>query len=121
MNDAERRAARWYRLRGWRILAANVSTSPLIVAGGGAASASTRTGCGRRQRNVRTVIATSAGRKSSARSITATLGSGHDGGPASPKRGRLARAGGRGLVRVECHRCEVALERNGLVLQLRGR
>ncbi len=24
MNDAERRAARWYRLRGWRILGANV-------------------------------------------------------------------------------------------------
>jgi putative endonuclease len=24
VNDAERRAARWYRLRGWRILAANV-------------------------------------------------------------------------------------------------
>ena len=24
MNSAERRAARWYRLRGWRILAANV-------------------------------------------------------------------------------------------------
>ncbi len=24
MNDAERRAARWYRLRGWRIVAANV-------------------------------------------------------------------------------------------------
>ena len=24
MNSAERRAARWYRLRGWRILGANV-------------------------------------------------------------------------------------------------
>ena len=24
MNQAERRAARWYRLRGWRILGANV-------------------------------------------------------------------------------------------------
>ena len=24
MNDAERRAARWYRLRGWRILGTNV-------------------------------------------------------------------------------------------------
>ena len=24
MNDAERRAARWYRLRGWRVLGANV-------------------------------------------------------------------------------------------------
>jgi putative endonuclease len=24
VNDAERRAARWYRLRGWRILGANV-------------------------------------------------------------------------------------------------
>ena len=24
MNDAERREARWYRLRGWRILGANV-------------------------------------------------------------------------------------------------
>ena len=24
MNDAERRAARWYRLRGWKILGANV-------------------------------------------------------------------------------------------------
>ena len=24
MNRAERRAARWYRLRGWRVLAANV-------------------------------------------------------------------------------------------------
>jgi putative endonuclease len=24
MNDAERRAARWYRLHGWRILGANV-------------------------------------------------------------------------------------------------
>jgi Holliday junction resolvase-like predicted endonuclease len=24
MNPAERRAARWYRLRGWRILGANV-------------------------------------------------------------------------------------------------
>ena len=24
MNDAERRAVRWYRLRGWRILGANV-------------------------------------------------------------------------------------------------
>ncbi len=24
MNDGERRAARWYRLRGWRILGANV-------------------------------------------------------------------------------------------------
>lgn len=24
MNEAERRAARWYRLRGWRILGANV-------------------------------------------------------------------------------------------------
>jgi putative endonuclease len=24
VNDGERRAARWYRLRGWRVLAANV-------------------------------------------------------------------------------------------------
>jgi putative endonuclease len=24
LNDAERRAARWYRLRGWRIVGANV-------------------------------------------------------------------------------------------------
>ncbi len=24
MNEGERRAARWYRLRGWRVLAANV-------------------------------------------------------------------------------------------------
>ena len=24
MNDAERRAARWYRLRGWRVLGTNV-------------------------------------------------------------------------------------------------
>ena len=24
MNDAERRAARWYRLRGWKILGTNV-------------------------------------------------------------------------------------------------
>ena len=24
MNDAERRAARWYRLRGWRVLGVNV-------------------------------------------------------------------------------------------------
>ena len=24
MNEAERRAARWYRLRGWRIIGANV-------------------------------------------------------------------------------------------------
>ena len=24
MNEAERRAARWYRLRGWRVLGANV-------------------------------------------------------------------------------------------------
>jgi putative endonuclease len=24
LNDAERRAARWYRLRGWRIVATNV-------------------------------------------------------------------------------------------------
>jgi putative endonuclease len=24
VNDAERRAARWYRLRGWRVLGANV-------------------------------------------------------------------------------------------------
>ena len=24
MNDGERRAARWYRLRGWRVLGANV-------------------------------------------------------------------------------------------------
>ena len=27
MNEAERRAARWYRLRGWRILGANVWAS----------------------------------------------------------------------------------------------
>ena len=39
MNDAERRAARWYRLRGWRVLGTNVwagrNEIDLIVRRGG--------------------------------------------------------------------------------------
>lgn len=39
MNDAERRAARWYRLRGWRVLGTNVwagrNEVDLIVRRGG--------------------------------------------------------------------------------------
>src|SRR5437763_10255705 len=75
------------------------STVPLIVRGGGAASASTRVGLD--QRSTRTPTATSAGRKSRASSIGATLGSGHDGGAARGERGRRAQAGGLGLVRTQ--------------------
>lgn len=39
MNSAERRAARWYRLRGWRILGANV------WAGGNEVDLIARRGC----------------------------------------------------------------------------